>query len=129
MSSKEDVATVVKVKNRNVVIINKGEKDKVLEGDYFVLYAATGEKLKDPETGDDLGEYEEFKGEGIVIFTNENTSTIQSTKTKTITETSRPVGQDLFQPLWSGSSSETVSSIEQPIGFENPKKGDKARKI
>ena len=121
MSLSENVATVVKVKNSKTVVINKGEVDDVEKGDIFALFSITDEKLIDPDTGDELGEYEEFKGDGIVIFVNRNTATIKSNNTKMRTRTSKP--PSIFM------SNETVIEESDILPFENPKKGDKARML
>lgn len=54
------IGKVVDIKNIYTAIINKGSNDGVGEGMRFLIYE-TGEELKDPETGESLGNMEYIK--------------------------------------------------------------------
>jgi hypothetical protein len=105
---------VVKVINKFKVVLNKGRKDGIREGQRFRLIERTNEELRDPDTGEFLGYLEIPKGEGVVIHTTETTSVLESDYWEKI-----PQEPNFLQSLLNIKS---FSYKKKP--FENPKVGD-----
>jgi hypothetical protein len=60
-------ATVVRVLASDRVVINRGSRDGVLAQQRFVVYSLDSEPIKDPHTGQDLGQLEIPKGVGVIV--------------------------------------------------------------
>ena len=106
---------------KNMVIINKGSKDGVLEGDKFLVYASSDEEVKDPDTGKVLGKLVETKGEGEAIIVKENMSYLRSS--------SRVPPKRSGQLLSLGVFAGTELPPGAIIPFKNPEEKDKVKKI
>ena len=68
---------VAKICNERKVVLNKGSKDGISNGDKFVVFNL-GEEIHDPKTGKSLGILEEIKGKGEVIHAQAHMCTIQT---------------------------------------------------
>lgn len=64
------------ISNRRVVL-NKGSRDGISEGDEFVVFSL-GEEISDPETRESLGVLEKIKGKGEVIHVQDHMCTIET---------------------------------------------------
>lgn len=122
-------AIVVKVIDDHKVVINKGARDNIKEGQRFLLYKLEEEEIKDPTTGKSLGYLEVVKGTGKVTHVQERMSTIESDKRgepskKTIIKRISPI---LFFPAQQ--HEETAVSSGDFVPFEQPDIGDKAKPI
>jgi hypothetical protein len=115
---KSGIATVAKVVDNKEVVINKGKKDHINIGDIFIIYFVTDETIFDPETNEELGKYEEFKGEGKVVHLTDCTANIRSIDEKKVVK--KP---NFFYSLPFNNSIESFELVP----FKNPKKGDKAK--
>ncbi len=72
-----DLAKVVKVIDDYHVVINRGADDGI-EYDARFLIFGTGERLKDPDSGDDLGILELVRGKAKVVHVQQKISTLSS---------------------------------------------------
>ncbi len=107
-----NVATVASIIDEYKVVINRGKDHGLNEGDRFLVYELT-EEIKDPDTGISLGRLEVTKGTGKVIHLQEKMAIIES---------NRKI--ELGSPFSRGFS---FKEVHEP--FDNPKIGDKAKKI
>ena len=120
-------AKVAKVVDEYTLVINRGESDGVSEGDKFLVYSV-GEEVKDPDTGEVLGDFEDVKGTGEVVHVQGKMSTIESNMTKVgiikkVKKFSRRGGiTNLFGP-------NKVEEYQPPEtkSFDGPKVGDLVR--
>ena len=68
---------VVKIINEYRIVLNKGARDGVSNGDKFVVFSL-GEEIQDPKTGESLGKLEDIKGKGKVIHVQDLICTIET---------------------------------------------------
>lgn len=117
-------AIVVEVVDDYQVVINKGSEDGIEEGQRFLIYELSEEKIKDPETGENLGKLEYVKGKGKVIHVQEKMSTIESIEeddsTARTIEKTNPLGIK---------RKEKIHTTPEIKPFQNPKIKDKAKPI
>lgn len=112
------------------VVINRGENDGVKLGKRFLLYTLSENEINDPETGKSLGFLELPKGTGEIVHVQPSMSTLKSDRRgepqKIVTKST----YDLFTGIL-GRSTPTEEKIipGDPIPFNDPKIGDKARPI
>ena len=105
MSSKP-FAAIALVIDKFKVVINKGSKNGIKEGDRFLIYELTKD-IVDPETNISLGPLEMSKGTGVAANVQETMTIVES---------------DMF-----GGSEFGLDAPQEP--FENPKVNDKAKPI
>lgn len=72
-------AKVAEVIDQYKVVLNVGAIDGVEVKDQFVIYRL-GNNILDPDTGEDLGVYEEVVGRGVVTYVQEKISTLESSE-------------------------------------------------
>lgn len=60
------------------IVINKGSGDGIEKGQRFLVYSVSTDEIKDPETGESLGNLEIVKGTGVVTHVQEKIATIES---------------------------------------------------
>lgn len=60
------------------LVINKGLNYGIEKGQRFLVYAISSDEIKDPETGESLGNLEIVKGTGIVTHVQEKIATVES---------------------------------------------------
>ena len=123
-------ASVVKIITDDKVVINRGTRHNIKEGQRFLLYSLSEEEIKDPVSGKSLGYLETVKGTGKITHVQEQMSTIESDKIeaperKIIKKTS--VG--LFFPMRTESEEETITPSKKIEPFDNPQEGDKVKPI
>ena len=68
---------VVKIIDEYRIVLNKGARDGVSNGDKFVVFSL-GEEIHDPKTGESLGILEDIKGKGKVIHVQDLMCTIET---------------------------------------------------
>lgn len=112
-------AKVIKVIDNYKVVINKGSKDGIANGNIFLLYSL-GEELFDPDTNESLGVLEIVRGKGQATHVQDHLTTILCISKK-ITENTR------YSVFYIGGSS--TEKIEEDLPFENPEIGDFAKLI
>lgn len=115
---------VVKLIDDYRVVLNKGQKDGLSEGDEFIIYEL-GEEITDPLTNESLGRIEIIKGKGKVTHLQERLATV--TSTNRYTKKVRREGRPTF-PYFAGGIVEIKDEDGIDI-FENAKVGDKARPV
>jgi len=131
-NNKNFPATIVKVIDNYTVAINRGKADKIYVGDEFLIYGLSDEKMIDPETEEDLGFLEIFKGNGKVINVQDRLALIKSIEKKKsrkeiIEEKSNPFSSPF---LYSKEPTKKIVEFpEENLPFKNPKEGDKAKPI
>ena len=118
----EHDALVAEILDRWKVVLNKGSKDGVSDGDKFVVFGLGGE-IHDPKTGESLGKLEEIKGKGKAIHVQDHMCTIETYEFEIETE-STPLS--LLSSLH-GPFKEIKKKVYRE--FVNVQSGDYARKI
>jgi hypothetical protein len=126
------VAKVASVSEDNqTVIINQGSVDGVAIGQRFLIFSI-GQEIKDPDSGESLGNLEVVKGTGKVMHVQQRIATISSdmkgAPSRTIIR-SRPATS-----LWSVISGFGEQQVEEylpaaAVSFDSPKVGDFAKPI
>ena len=112
-------ATVVRVIDDRMVVINRGTKDGIREGQQFLVYHLDTDSIKDPETGCDLGRLEIVRGTGVATHVQENMTTVSSNrKGPTEQRVVRRYGEE---------EKITIPGGTEP--FENARRGDKAKPV
>ena len=76
---RRQMARVATVMDPNQVVINKGASDGIRVGQHYLFYAL-GDEIRDPETGDDLGQLEVLRGRGNVIHVHKKISIVRSSE-------------------------------------------------
>lgn len=118
-SKKSISAKVIKVIDDTKVVINKGSKDGITNGNLFLLYSL-GEELFDPDTNKSLGILEIVKGKGKATHVQEHITTIQSVSKKITERKNHP---------YISIMGSTTEYIEEGLPFENPAINDLAKLI
>ena len=68
---------VAEILDKRKVVLNKGSRDGISEGDEFLVFTL-GEEIHDPKTDESLGILEEIKGKGEVIHVQDHICTIET---------------------------------------------------
>jgi hypothetical protein len=79
ISNKVIQGKVVRVLSPTELVINLGSSHGVIEDSKFIVFAL-GEEMKDPDTGESLGQLEIVKGRAEVKHVQEKMSTVRSTE-------------------------------------------------
>jgi len=126
------VAKVASVSEDNqTVVINQGSADGVAIGQRFLIYSI-GQEIKDPDSGESLGNLEVVKGTGKVTHVQQRMATISSdmkgAPSRTIIR-SRPTTS-----LWSVIAGIGEQQVEEylpaaAVSFDSPQVGDLAKPI
>ena len=120
-------ATVVRVVDDYKVVINRGAKHGIQEGQRFLIYHLDTNPIKDPETGHNLGQLEIVRGTGIATHVQENITTVSSDRKG---PTGRRVVRRQGWPLGAiGREEETITIPGDIEPFEQAASGDKAKPI
>jgi hypothetical protein len=125
--AKNSEAKVIKIIDDYTVVLNKGKKDNMNEGDKYIVFYYGADDIIDEETKENLGKIEYIIGKGIITHVQENMSQLKSmtkeiTKNKKIIRTSSAISYL--------SKEEVVEEPEERmIPFENPQVGYYARKM
>lgn len=118
-------ATVVSIIDIYKVVINRGAKNGIKEGQRFLLYKLGEKEIKDI-TGESLGYLEMPKGTGRVISVQERISIIESDRMEQSEKTIVRKTRSLFAPE---SEETTIPSTNRMKPFDAPVIGDKAKPI
>ncbi len=124
-------ATVSVVNNPCRLVINRGSRHDVKEGQEFLIYSMSDEEITDPVTGKSLGFLETVKGRGVVSHVQELMSTIES-KTREPGQRRiirRKPSASIFGILAGMSEEEIITPSANLIPFDHAEVGDKARPI
>lgn len=116
---------VVKILDKNTLVINKGSADGATERNRFLIYRL-GEELFDPDTKESLGTLEIVCGEGKPIHIQEHMTTLTSDKYET-RKTKTVVKRGSF--FSSGDVEETYDPEIVQLPFEEVEEGALARQI
>jgi hypothetical protein len=107
------------------VVINQGSRQGVKIGDRFLVFAR-GPHIRDPETGEDLGELEVVRGRGEVVHVQDSLATLRSveqTRTMRGKRITRQLGLGRFGPT----TEEDIPPEQMP--FDKVGVGDLAKRI
>ena len=107
------------ISNRRVVL-NRGARDGISEGDEFVVFNL-GEEISDPKTGESLGILEKIKGKGEVIHVQERMCTIETYEFDTVSSPTPTFGLSALLKV------ERTEKVYR--NFVGVQRGDYARKI
>jgi hypothetical protein len=119
-------AKVARVIDEYSVVINRGGKSGIKKGQRFLIYRLDEEPLKDPDTGESLGQLEIVCGVGEVSHVQEAMATIQSTmRGPGVQRSVRRHGALAVL----GPESETITEIGEVEPFRYPEVGDLAKPI
>jgi hypothetical protein len=116
-------AKVAKVIDNYKLVINRGEKNGIREKQKMLVYRID-EEIRDPDTGESLGNLELVIGTGKIIFVQENMAILESDKIF------RP------KPMESTFSPKTYDELVKNeiipprlLPFDNPQLGDQVKPI
>jgi hypothetical protein len=124
-------AKVAKVINNFKVVLNVGKDDGVEVGQDFIIYRR-GEEVLDPDTGENLGVFEEVIGRGVVTYVQDRIATIESSE---ILEGGRKVvrkstsGLSALQGLFVPTTEEVMAEPDQVKPFHQAMIGDFAKRV
>ncbi len=117
---------VVRVIDSYTLVLNKGSDHGVKKGDSFLVYFVEEEDIKDPVTGESLGNLEIVRGSGSVTHVQEKMCTIKSNRTESGGRIIRRSSSSAFAAIMG----ETIEHPEkQAVPFDNPEVGDFAKPI
>lgn len=123
-------AIIAEIINENTIVINKGSNDGVQKGQKFLVYAESKNEIKDPVTKENLGKLEIVKGKGEVIHVQDRLSTIKSVeKYPSTREIQKESSSLFFNPYNQQPKVTEFFRSEKTKPFENPKIGDKTKRI
>lgn len=115
------IGKVVKIIDAYRIVINKGAADGLKKGNRFLVYAI-GEELFDPDTNESLGMIEIVKGKGEIVHLQDRLATLETYEV----DNEKKIKTVPYAGVFGGSTTET---IEIKKIFEEPAKGDMARKL
>jgi hypothetical protein len=116
------------------VVINRGSENGIRKDQRFVVFGI-GETVRDPATGESLGELETVRGVGRVIHVQDRIATIESTETVAGKKITRQTPSDPLYGAYSWLRSYKLTNIEtetEPpvvVPFDHPEVGDFARPV
>jgi hypothetical protein len=114
-------ATVVNVPDNFTVVINRGRKHGIENGQSFLIYTLSDEEILDPTNNKLLGHLEIVRGTGEVINVQESMSTIKS-------DMEDVLEKEIVRDRW-GMGPERVLLKNRKIPFDFAEKGDKAKPV
>lgn len=121
---------VVRVLSPMELVINLGSSHGVTENSRFIIFTM-GEEMKDPDTGDPLGQLEIVRGRAEAKHVQEKMTTIRSTETQKLLKDQRRQRRDplgIFAGMGGPSAYETfteVTWVDAP--FQGVQVGDLVR--
>ena len=113
---------VAKILDKRKVVLNRGSRDGISNGDNFVVFGL-GEEIHDPKTGESLGILEEIKGKGEVIHVQDHICTIQTYEFDLEPVPQARFGPDIFPDFM---EKEQRKVYREFVGVQ---RGDYARKV
>lgn len=118
-------ALVAKVNDEYTLIINRGSDHGVKKGDNFLVYYVDPEELKDPETGESLGNLEIIRGTGTATHVQSKMTTIKSNR---VISRGRIIRRQTG--ILASLSGEVVEEPEkEAMPFDDPNVGDKVKPV
>lgn len=127
--TKDFPATIAEIINDYTLVMNRGSRHGVKNGQKFLIYGTSDEEIIDPETGKTLGFLEIVRGTGTISHVQENISTISAEiRLKPVrTIRRRKAG------IWGFMEPEVIETVDpgsgELIAFTSAQKGDKARPV
>lgn len=124
-------AKVAAVISKFKVALNIGKDDGVEVGQDFIIYRQ-GDIVRDPDSGENLGIFEEVVGRGVVTYVQDRISTLESSE---ILEGGRKVirkslpGISGLSGLFVPTTEEVMQEPDQIKPFQNAMVGDMAKRI
>ena len=118
-------AAVVRVIDDFRIVINRGAKHGIKDGQRFLVYHLDTDPIMDPETGQDLGPLEIVRGTGTATHVQEKLTTVSSDR-KSPTER-RQVRRST--PYVFGQEVETITVPNDMEPFDDAETGDKVKPI
>ncbi len=129
-TEKQDNIKVSKIIDDHTIVINRGSKQGVKDGERFLIYSI-GEEIIDPDSNKPLGKLEIIKGTGKATHVQEYITTITSDmkypRFRTIKRT--PIGRSLWDIVMAQPSEIEEYLPGEDKAFDNIKVGDFARPI
>lgn len=123
-------ATVVKIIDEYKVVINRGIRDGIKNGQRFLVYKVDDQELVDPDTGENLGQLEIIRGIGKVVHLQEKLATIESAEydrpRKTVIRRKSPGFPQIFGRV---EEEESYQNTEELLAFDAPEIGDKVKPV
>ena len=122
--SKTFPATIARILSPTRIVINRGSEHGIKKEQKMLVYSLEGEEVKDPNTGESLGNLETYKGTGKIISVQEKTSILESDRNKSSTIA-------LSSIIITGVIAQKAISdkLYKILPFENPKIGDLVKPI
>lgn len=122
---------VIRVLSSTEVVINRGSEHGIHSGSRFLIFVL-GDEIRDPDTGESLGQLEVVRGKAKVKHCQAKITTLESSETKSIKQDRTRI--DKTDPIRSSFSIfpllETVTEdIEVQAEFNNVMVGDLVREI
>lgn len=125
------------LENDRIVVIATG--GRILPPGTMAIVYTKGNRMKDPDTGEDLGYAEYYKGTGQVVQSDEKIAYLHRIKKLNVGQSlnnrllKEYMDQSVFSHPWSKIPVEDVYQIDETKymkgAFESPHQGDKARII
>jgi hypothetical protein len=110
------LALVAQVLDNNyAVVINRGARDGIKQGQRFLIYELSPKEVLDPISGESLGHLEIVKGTGAVTHLQERMATVTSDR------------QTTTRRAWSPLMLQESVTHSEP--FKSPKVGDRVKPI
>ena len=122
---------VVKIINEYTIVINKGDRDGVKNGQRFLIYDYA-EEIIDPDTKDSLGMLEIVRGTGKVTHLQEAIATISSDMKTSPGRSIRRINRTSIGGVWGrmlGPEEVEETLPANVISFEGVKVGDHAKPV
>ena len=125
--TEQNEARVVAVIDHYRCVINWGSVDEVELGDRFIIYGL-GDRLKDPETGQDLGVLEIVRGKAKVTHLQPRLSTLETYEREALPGKRIIRRNPIFNVGGLGDQIEEIGQTEQSM-LQGAAVGDYARPI
>lgn len=121
------ICKIASVIDEKTVVINKGFNDGIRMHQTFLVYRI-GDKILDPDTGEDLGNLEIVLGRGTVSHVQDKMATLTSCIVK---EGAKKVIKNNSKFAWMGilGCDEIITEPGDILPFEDVKIGDNAKLI
>lgn len=125
----KELAQVVAIVDEYKIAINRGAEHGVKLGANFLIFGL-GNRLTDPQTGEDLGILEVVRGRAKVVHVQEKLATLESSEVTQIPGTVRKFKRDSWSALLAGAGIEEIEEgAKSRMAEIAAKVGDIARPI
>ena len=121
------ICKIASIIDEKTVVINKGSNDGIRMHQTFLVYRI-GDKILDPDTGEDLGNLEIVLGRGSVSHVQDKMATLTSCIIK---EGAKKVIKNNSKLAWAGilGGDQIITEPGDILPFEDVKIGDNAKLI